>query len=187
LSGYSGLAVLIDESELYSLVRRNQRERADQFFKAMIYTAVGTNKGRIDPNSIPDNVHVAYDIVFAPDPHLFFLFALTASEDQMPVDSWLAPSQIVRLDDRFIDRDLMEFFRMLLQYHRLAYGYSTPEERYKPLLLSAPSMIARALNDHRFNLRQTIKTAVETCDVLYLHQDYATETALDELKSSTGA
>lgn len=187
LSGYSGLAVLIDESELYSLVRRTQRERADQFFKALIYAAVNTNKGRIDPNTIPDNPRVAYDLVFAPDPHLFFLFALTASEDQMPIDSWLAPSQIVRLDDRFIDRDLMLFFQMLLQYHRLAYGYATPEDRYKPLLLNAPAMIARALNDHRFNLRQTIKTAVETCDVLYLHPEYSTDAALDDLKGGTGA
>jgi hypothetical protein len=34
------------------------------------------------------------------------MFALTESENRMPVDAWLAPSQILRLDDRFIERDI---------------------------------------------------------------------------------
>ena len=48
LVGYSGLAVLIDESEHYSLLRGTQRERADSFFRAMIVSALGLNNGRID-------------------------------------------------------------------------------------------------------------------------------------------
>jgi hypothetical protein len=48
LVGYSGIAVLIDESEHYSLLRGSQRERADSFFKAMIVSALGLNNGRID-------------------------------------------------------------------------------------------------------------------------------------------
>ncbi len=60
LVGYSGLAVLIDESEHYSLLRAAQRERADSFFKAMIVSALGLNNGRIDPRDIPDHARVEY-------------------------------------------------------------------------------------------------------------------------------
>jgi hypothetical protein len=89
--GYSGLAVLIDESEHYSLLRAAQRGRADAFFKALIYGALGPTNSRVDPTSIPDHTRVSYPTTFATDPHLFFLFALTESENRMPLDDWLAP------------------------------------------------------------------------------------------------
>jgi len=37
--GYSGLAILIDESEHYSRLRPTQRGRADAFFKRLISAA----------------------------------------------------------------------------------------------------------------------------------------------------
>ena len=58
--GYGGLAVLIDESEHYSLLRANQRERADAFFKALIYAALGQANSRVDPHTIPDHGRVEY-------------------------------------------------------------------------------------------------------------------------------
>src|SRR6266545_5635546 len=115
--GYGGLAVLIDESEHYSLLRANQRERADAFFKALIYAALGQANSRVDPKTIPYHGSVDYELTFASTPHLFFLFALTESENRMPVDAWLAPSQILRLDDRFIERDIHAFYQTLLRYH----------------------------------------------------------------------
>jgi glutaredoxin len=107
--GYGGLTVLIDESEHYSLLRATQRGRADAFFKALIYAALGPANSRVDPTTVPFHASIDYDIAFATNPHLFFLFALTESENRMPVDSWLAPSQILRLDDRFIERDIQVF------------------------------------------------------------------------------
>ena len=118
LLGYSGLAVLIDESEHYSLLRGTQRERADAFFRAMIVGALGLNNGRINARDIPDNSRAEYDVSFASEPHLFFLFALTESADRMPVGTWLAPSHLVRLDDRFIEKDIREFFDTLLNTMR---------------------------------------------------------------------
>ncbi len=186
LCGYSGLAVLIDESELYSQVRPAQRERADQFFHAMIFAAIGANRNLIDEAQIPQHSRAHYPVVFAPDSHLFFLFALSGSEgtDQMPVATWLAPSQIVRLDDRFIERDILNFFKMLLKYHRLAYDYEPTKERYEQVLLKTPRALSRGLNEHRINLRQLIKTLVEICDLLYVYDDYMPDTLLDELANA---
>jgi hypothetical protein len=183
LLGYSGLAVLIDESEHYSLLRANQRERADAFFKALIYGAMGSANSRVDPLGIPSHARVDYEIAFASAPHLFFLFALTESENRMPVDAWLAPSQIVRLDDRFIERDIREFFTTLLRYHGIAYTYvfPPPRERYEEVVKIVPGLLSRALNQHRINLRELIRLAVITFDLLYLHADYTPETLLQEL------
>jgi hypothetical protein len=183
LLGYSGLAVLIDESEHYSLLRATQRERADAFFKAMIYGAMGPSNSRVDPLSIPSHARVEYEIAFASSPHLFFLFALTESENRMPVDAWLAPSQIVRLDDRFIERDINAFYSTLLRYHSIAYGYEypPPRERYEDLRKAVPGLLSRALNQHRINLRELIRLAVITLDLLYLHVEYTPETLLHEL------
>jgi hypothetical protein len=196
LLGYSGLVVLIDESEHYSLLRATQRERADSFFKAMIVSALGLNNGRIDARTIPDNPRSEYPVSYVSEPHLLFLFALTESADRMPVGSWLAPSQIVRLDDRFIEKDIREFFGTLLRYHTLAYNYdgndgndrnaSSPEAsmpgRYTEVASNVPGMLSRALSQHRINLRQLIRTAVTVCDLLYLHPDYQSGDLLEELK-----
>jgi hypothetical protein len=181
--GYGGLTVLIDESEHYSLLRANQRERADSFFKALIYAALGQANSRVDPKTIPYHGSVDYELTFASDPHLFFMFALTESENRMPVDAWLAPSQILRLDDRFIERDIHAFFTTLLRYHSIAYGYDypPPHERYEEIVKTAPGLLSRALNQHQINLREVIRLAVTTSDLLYLHADYAPETLLEEL------
>lgn len=183
LLGYSGLAVLIDESEHYSLLRANQRERADAFFKALIYAALGRANSRVDPTTIPDNPYAEYDITFASNPHLFFLFALTESENRMPVDLWLAPSQIVRLDDRFIERDIREFFVTLLRYHSIAFEYEfpLPSERYGEIAQAVPGLLARALGQHRINVREVIRLAVFTCDLFYLYPDYAPGALIQEL------
>jgi hypothetical protein len=183
LLGYSGLAVLIDESEHYSLLRAAQRQRADSFFKALIYAALGPVNSRVDPTTILDHPRVEYPVTFASDPHLFFLFALTESENRMPVDAWLAPSQIVRLDDRFIERDIATFFQTLLRYHSIAYGYEFPSpiERYTQAAAAVPALLSRALNQHRINVREVIRLAVITCDLLYLHPDYAPDTLVAEL------
>lgn len=182
LLGYRGLLALIDESEHYSLLGRTQRERADSFFKAMIVSALGLNNGRIDARDIPENSRAEYPVSYTSEPHLLFIFALTESADRMPVGSWLAPSQIVRLDDRFIEKDIREFFVTLLRYHTLAYAYSTSAGRYEMVVTNAPGMLSRALSQHRINLRELIRTAVAACDLLYLHPDYQPEDLVDELK-----
>ena len=94
-----------------------------------------------------------------------------------------ADSQIVRLDDRFIERDIHAFFTTLLRYHSIAYAYDypPPPERYEQMVNTAPGLLSRALNQHHINLREVIRLAVTTCDLLYLHADYAPETLLGEL------
>lgn len=181
--GYGGLTVLIDESEHYSLLRATQRGYADAFFKAMIYAALGQANSRVDPKTIPYHGKTEYELSFATSSNLFFLFAMTESDNRMPVDNWLAPSQILRLDDRFIERDVLEFYKTLLRYHSIAYGYSypPPRERFEEIVKAVPGMLSRALGQHRINLREVIRLAVTSCDLIFLHADYEPTTLVAEL------
>ncbi|MBL8155556.1 MAG: DUF2791 family P-loop domain-containing protein [Anaerolineae bacterium] len=183
LVGYKGMVVLIDESEHYSLLRATQRERADSFFKAMIVSALGLNNGRVDAASIPEHPRAEYPVMFASEPHLFFLFALTESAERMPVGSWLAPAQIVRLDDRFIEKDIREFFKTLLGYHGLAFDYDPTDERCVLMLIEAPKLLKLALDQHRINLREVIRASVTICDLLHVYDEYVGTDLLGELKS----
>ncbi len=184
--GYGGLAVLIDESEHYSLLRAAQRGRADAFFKGLIYGALGSAGSRVDPGSVPEHARVQYPLAYSANPHLFFLFALTESENRMPVDAWLTPSQIVRLDDRYIARDVREFVGVLLRYHGLAYDYQPDAQRLAGAMEAMPGLLARALSQHRVNLREVIRLAVTVLDLLYLYPDYSPDDLLAELRRGLG-
>jgi hypothetical protein len=186
LLGYSGLAVLIDESEHYSLLRAAQRGKADSFFKSMIYAAVGENNRRIDIETIPNHTRADYPVTFSSPNNLFFLFASTESENRMPIESWLAPSQQVRLDDRFLKEDVLKFAQMTLRYHSVAYDYSPSKERYKALLENVAAVLSRTLSQHRINLRQLIQLTVTICDLMFLHRDYDPDTLLQELSTGLG-
>jgi hypothetical protein len=184
--GYRGLVVLIDESEHYSLLRPAQKERADSFFKAMILAASSTAQGRIDPDSIPNHTRADYPIRFGDTPHLFFMFASTESDSRMPIESWLAPSQVVRLDDRFLKEDIDKFVRMVLRYHSVAYHYKPLQQRYEKLVMSISAILSRTLNQHRINIRELIRYAVTVCDLLYLHPDYLPLEVENELAQGLG-
>src|SRR5258708_1856844 len=184
--GYSGLAVLIDESEHYSLLRAAQRGKADSFFKSMIYASVGGNNRRIDIESIPNHTHADYPITFASPANLFFIFASTESENRMPIESWLAPSQQVRLDDRFLKEDVLKLAQMVLRYHSVAYNYAPPAERYKSLLEGVSAVLSRTLSQHRINLRQLIQLTVTICDLMFLHDDYEPDALRQELEHGLG-
>jgi hypothetical protein len=158
-----------------------QRERADAFFKAMIVSALGMNNGRIQPREVAEDLRAEYPISFTSEPHLLFLFALTESADRMPVGAWLAASHMVRLDDRFIEKDIRAFTDALLRYHALAYNYR-PDDRHGQALATTPGLLSRSLSQHRINLRELIRTAVTVCDLLLLYPDYAPADLLEELR-----
>ena len=152
----------------------------------MIYASVGENNRRIDIESIPNHTRADYPITFASPANLFFIFASTESENRMPVDDWLAPSHIVRLDDRFIEKDIRAFFKTLLRYHGLAYAYTSAPERYDEVTRTVPGLLSRTLGQHRINLRELIRLAVTMCDLLYLYPDDSPDVLLGELSRGLG-
>lgn len=182
LLGYSGLAVLVDESEHYSLLKPLQRQRADTFFRALICGALA-GRSQIEPDAVPVDYRVPdYPISFNHKPHLFFLFALTYTDFGMPVHEWLAARQIVELDERFSAQDVQRFLKHLMETHNAAFGYSLTRERYQEIYTAAPELLLRELRRHRFNLRRMIQIAVYLCDLLYAYPDDPPGLVLDDLR-----
>ncbi|MCZ7540436.1 MAG: DUF2791 family P-loop domain-containing protein [Anaerolineae bacterium] len=182
LLGYSGLAVLVDESEHYSLLKPLQRQRADTFFQALICGALA-RRSQIEPETVPVDYRVPdYPISFSRKSHLFFLFALTYSEFGMPVYDWLAARQIVELDERFSEQDVQQFLGYLMAAHSAAFDYPLTPERYQEVYTAAPGLLLRGLRRDRFNLRGMIQIAVHLCDLLYAYPDDPPGLVLDDLR-----
>jgi len=182
--GYSGLAVLVDESEHYSLLRPPQRQRTDTFFRALIHSALA-RRSRIEPDAIPVDYRAPeYPISFSRKPHLFFLFALTHTEAGMPVYDWLAESQIVELNTPFTKGDVQQFLKYLMVAHSAAFGYELTAERYEGIYTAAPPLLLRGLQRNRYNLRGMIQIAVYLCDLLYAYPDDPSDRVLDDLRQA---
>lgn len=138
----------------------------------MIVSALSLNNRRINAREILDNIRVEYPVSYASEPHLLFLCALTESAERMPVGTWFAASHLVRLDDRFIEKDIREFLKTLLGYHALAYNYQPPGDCYEDVKAQTPGMVYRALVQHRINPRELTRASLKICDLLHLHPDY---------------
>ncbi|MCA9971502.1 MAG: DUF2791 family P-loop domain-containing protein, partial [Anaerolineales bacterium] len=80
LGSYSGLCLLIDEAESYSLLRPYQRPKASLFFQALIYAALRDRQTAIPPDLFPQHRWRDYPLAYDQGQALFFLFTVTRSD-----------------------------------------------------------------------------------------------------------
>ena len=73
LGNYSGLCVLVDEAESYSLLRAYQRPKASLFFQAVIYAALRDQQDRIHAEQFPQHRWRDYPMAYDEGQSLFFL------------------------------------------------------------------------------------------------------------------
>ncbi|MCA9980691.1 MAG: DUF2791 family P-loop domain-containing protein [Anaerolineales bacterium] len=181
LGNYSGLCVLIDEAESYSLLKPYQRPKASLFFQAMIYAALREEQSKIAPDIFPQHRWRAYPLAYEQGQALFFLFAVTRSDNRMPLEEWLTPEQVFHLEPEASPQELSRFLAHILTYHGQAYGYE-PGERQGQVRRGAAEHLAQGLRHGRLSMRSIVRLAVELYDLLYLHPDYDVATLLDELR-----
>lgn len=179
LVGYSGLCVLLDEAESYSLLYPYQRPKAGHFFAAIVRAALGDAAVRISPDGLPQHRFREYPIRYGWRQSLFFLFTVTYSN--MPLEDWLADEQILRLDPRHTSQEINQFLERTLTLHAQAYAYE-PDVRQRQVLQSAAELLARGMRSNRLNIRAAMRLSVELFDLLYLHPGYPAATLLDELR-----
>ncbi len=176
--GYQGLALLIDEVDYYSRQTETQKQRADMLFKALLCASQGEATLNARAAEIADHKRVSYPLRFSATAPLFFLFATTESEQQMPVEAWLHPPQILRLDERFSQAEVTHFVSTLGVYHAQAYRYANPNSSSAPRLAA---VLAAALRERRINPRQLSQIATTFYDLLYLHSNVSPEQLIREL------
>ncbi len=174
-AGYAGLAVFIDESEHYSLLNQRGQERADNFFKALIYTALGA-RSRINESDL-QHQHRAHSFRLTADSHLLLLFAVTPSANTFDYRRWLNEEQVLALNKYLPPADLDELIARLYVLHRQAYAYNNSEQ-----FLDVAQGLLECLDSNLINLRQVIRLALEIFDLCYAHKDYNATQAVAELR-----
>lgn len=182
LAGYSGLCLLIDEAESYSLLNKHQQAKAGLFFSTMIYAALRDTQTHIQPDSLPQHHMRAYPPVYGGKQSLFFLFTATRSDNRMPLEAWLDQDQIIELDPHHTPQEIGQFLQQVMTYHAQAYGYEVGE-RQGQIRRAAAEHLALGMRNNQLSIRGVVRIAVELFDLLYLYPDYDVAVLLDELRN----
>jgi hypothetical protein len=178
-AGYSGLAVLIDESEHYSLLNQRGQERADNFFKAMIYTAMASRPGCRLSESDLLHQHREHPFRFSDRSELLVMFAVTPSASTFDYRRWLDEDQIITLNGYLPADEIDKLMAQIYILHCKAYSY----ERNMPHF-DVSQGVRECLEKRLINLRQTIRLATEIYDLCYTYSDYNATQAVEEMRRS---
>ena len=181
LGNYSGLCVLVDEAESYSLLRPYQRPKASLFFQAVIYAALRDQQNKIEAAQFPQHRWREYPMAYDQGQALFFMFTVTRSDNRMPLHDWLRDDQIFYLEPEVAPHELGQFMQHILTYHTQAYAYEAGE-RQGQIRRGAAEHLAQGLRNGRFSMRRVVRIAVELYDLLFLYPEYETAVLLDELR-----
>lgn len=184
LAGYSGLALLLDEAESYSLLRASQRPKADLVFRALTAAASPTPQRRAEADALPHHHYREYSLTYGGRQSLFFLFTVTRSDNRMPLEEWLAEEEILSLNPHHTPQEIGHFLQQVMRYHAQAFGYE-PDERQGQIRRGAAELLALGMYNGRLSIRGVVRLAVELFDLLYLYPDYTAAALLDELREMT--
>ena len=174
-AGYAGLAVFIDESEHYSLLTQRGKEKADNFFKALIYTALGT-RGKISENDLLHQHH-SHPFRLKENSHLLLMFALTPSANSFDYKRLLDEQQILALKKYLSPDALDELLTRLYVLHRQSYSYDNSGQ-----FVDVAQGLLECLDNNLINLRQVIRLSVEIFDLCFAYQDNDADQAVAELR-----
>lgn len=178
-AGYAGLTVLLDESEHYSLLTQRGQERADNFFKAMIYTAMASREDCRLSESQLEHQQREHPFRFADRSEMLLMFAVTPSANTFDYRRWLSDDQIITLTGDLSANALDELMAQLFALHRQAYSYQRDNSS-----LDLSQGAREGLERRLINLRQTIRLAVEVYDTCYAHKDFSIREAVEEMRQS---
>ena len=182
LGNYSGLCLLVDEAESYSLLRPYQRPKATLFFQAVIYAALRDQQDKISPDLFPQHRWCDYPMAYDLGQSLFFLFTITRSDNRLPLHDWLEDDDIFYLEPDADPQEVGQFLQRILTYHAQAYAYE-PGDRQTQIRRGAAEHLAMGVRNGRLSMRSVVRLAVELFDLLYLHPDYDIAVLLDELRA----
>lgn len=176
-AGYAGLALLLDESEHYSLLNERGQERADNFFRALMYTALASRADcKLGEEQLQHHTN-AIPFRFQDRSQLLVMFAVTPSASTFDYQRWLHDDQIIALTANLDAAALDDLMARLYVLHRQAYGYDRSEQ-----FLDVSNGLLECLEGRLINLRQTIRLATEIYDLCFAHQDYSATQAVNELR-----
>lgn len=163
--GYSGLVVLLDEAELYSVLSSSGRDFADLLFGYYAAAALGRRQVKFNALEAPrggHKVHRDMPPIFTENQGIYCAIAMTPDPEGLaalkrivdePYFSELAPLTV---------EDHMQLCRKVLEiYHTVYPEWSFGEDSWKPLGV----IVHRASVEHKFDSpRQLLRLVVEVLD-----------------------
>lgn len=175
-AGYAGLAILIDESEHYSLLTQLGQERADNFFRALVYTTMASNPMcKIQEQELQHQKR-EHSFRFAQRSEILFMFAVTPTAGSFGYKSWLDKEQIITLNGYLSQSAINELMNKLKTLHQQAYGYSKEDKTD-----DVTKILLSCLENRLINLRQTIRLAIDVYDRCFVYEDFAFLQAAKEI------
>lgn len=176
-AGYAGLAVLLDESEHYSLLNQRGQERADNFFRGLMYTALAARPDcKINEAQLAHHTK-AHSFLFADRSQLLVMFAVTPSASTFDYRRWLSEDQIIALTTHLPAHAVEDLMARLAALHQQAYGYQHDNGQG-----DIAQGLRECLDGRLINLRQMIRLATEVYDLSYAYPDYGVPQAVAELR-----
>ncbi len=176
-AGYAGIAVLLDESEHYSLLNVRGQERADNFFRGLMYTALAGQKGcKIKEEQLAHHTN-AHAFRFTDRSQLLVMFAVTPSASTFDYRRWLSDEQVIALSPHLSESAVNELMIRLSALHRQAYAYEHGNN-----YAEVAQGLRECLDGRLINLRQLIRLATEVYDLNYAHPDFSARQAVTELR-----
>ena len=182
LVGYSGLCILLDEAESYSLLYAYQRPKASTFFSAVIYMALQEQQSQLHDDQFPQHRFRDYPLTYQEKQSLFFLFTITRSENRLPLEEWLTEEQILDLDPHHSPQEIGSYLDQALNYHAMAYGYEIGD-RQRQVRRGAAEHLALGMKNNQLSIRAIVRLSIELYDLLYIYPEYGTATLLNELRT----
>jgi hypothetical protein len=177
-AGYAGLAVLLDESEHYSLLNVRGQERADNFFKGLMYTALSSQPDcKISEEQLAHQVRSSHPFRFANRSDLLVMFAVTPSASTFDYRRWLDEDEIIELSAQLPVKAVDELMFRLFQLHREAYSNNRADHHQE-----VAQGLLECMEGKLINLRQMIRLAMEIYDISYAHPDFTVMQAVAELR-----
>ncbi|MFN0118988.1 MAG: BREX system ATP-binding domain-containing protein [Blastocatellia bacterium] len=177
-AGYAGLMVLLDESEHYSLLNERGQERADNFFRGLMYSALSTQPGcRITEKQLTHPQRGAFPFRFADQSGLLVMFAVTPSASTFDYKRWLGADQIINLGTRMTPEALKELLSRLGRLHAQAHGQAKSVNSTR-----MAEALHECLEGRLINLRQLIRLAMEMFDLCYTDATFKPAQAANELR-----
>lgn len=165
-AGYSGLVVLVDEAEFYSLLSSGHAYYAAVLFSYYATAAVGRNRVKIDVDDLPRGghpVHRAIPALYADLQHLYVTFAITPDSSGVKVlEGLVDPSMLVELSPLGAS-DYIELCARVWGLYQRAY----PESELPPASTGRlGNLLYQGVEFGRLgNVRQALKLLVEMVDL----------------------
>lgn len=167
LSGYGGLVVLVDEAELYSLLSRENRDYAQNLFKALSCASLGTVKVPFEASELDlGGYGILQDLPpqYGEQAAMYTVFAMTPNSGGLETLNRAVPTDSLVELTHFAARDYENLVRRVCNFYSLA----TPRWEVPDKVISPLIRVTTGLVDTGFiaSPRQAMKFLIEFLDLL---------------------